>query len=165
MCLSQRDVLNLKSAKLGCTLRKRPLLGWGFNGHSIFNAAHYLCPSQSELIVLEDYTAYCQMASDEIVSVATTATKAHNLFLDIQISLGIIGSINYTILLSCYVLSPRQNNTTLMALVIAYLIYLLTWYDSGQLTHIGWWVLSIQTVNWNDKSIGSWLNLKRQASL
>ncbi|MHC5825300.1 MAG: O-antigen ligase family protein, partial [Nostoc sp.] len=72
-----------------------------------------------------------------------TATKAHNLFIDTALSVGIIGLPVYLGLIAlclwCVLKSPYRD---IGAVAIAYLIFTFTWYESAQYTHIFWWSLS-----------------------
>ncbi|MCC5611532.1 O-antigen ligase family protein [Nostoc sp. CHAB 5834] len=102
-------------------IKMRPF-GWGFNGFEI---------------------AYPHLPDGTIKTLPITATKAHNLFIDSALSVGIIGLVVYLGLivfcLSCVLKSPYRD---IGAVAIAYLIFTFTWYESAQYTHIFWWSLS-----------------------
>lgn len=108
--------------KISTTRIKMRPLGWGFDGFEI---------------------AYPHLPDGTIKTIPITATKAHNLFIDVTLSVGIIGLVVYLGLIGlclCYVLrSPYRD---IGAVAIAYLIFTFTWYESAQYTHIFWWSLS-----------------------
>lgn len=122
---------------------EKPFLGWGFSGYSTVDAQK-LCPKDAVVVALEDYKVHCQAITDEIIEVQTGSTKAHNLFLDTFVSLGISGASSYFVLFGLYVRRMIREDIALVALVCVYLVYTLTWYDCGQFSHLGWWALSIQ---------------------
>jgi len=123
---------------------KRPWFGWGFSGYSIANT-YYLCPEGTEPVILEDYFTHCQLETGETLQVSAKAIHAHNIFLDKYISLGVVGASIYLVLMSYYALGVLKAKPEILAFVITYTSYVLTWYDCGQLSHLGWWALSIQT--------------------
>ncbi|NJN20786.1 MAG: hypothetical protein HC812_05830 [Leptolyngbya sp. RL_3_1] len=122
---------------------KKPLFGWGFSGYSISDATH-LCPKNTNLIDLKEHHADCQSDSKAILRIQTQSLKAHNLLLDQLISIGLIGTISYFIVLGCYFLeNPNIRYSRTLAITIVYFTYTFTWYDSAQFTHIGWWSISV----------------------
>ncbi|WP_345940513.1 O-antigen ligase family protein [Nostoc sp. UIC 10630] len=108
--------------KISTTRIKMRPFGWGFDGFEI---------------------AYPHLPDGTIKTLPTTATKAHNLFIDSALSVGIIGLGVYLGLISlclwCVVKSPYRD---IGAVAIAYLIFTFTWYECAQYTHIFWWALS-----------------------
>ncbi|MCL6753667.1 O-antigen ligase family protein [Nostoc sp. CCCryo 231-06] len=102
-------------------IKMRPL-GWGFDGFE---------------------TAYPYLPDGKIKTIPITATKAHNLFIDVALSVGIIGLGVYLGLIGfslwCVLKSPYKDIGTV---AIAYLIFTFAWYESAQYTHIFWWSLS-----------------------
>ncbi|MCC5668426.1 O-antigen ligase family protein [Nostoc sp. CHAB 5784] len=108
--------------KISTTRIKMRPFGWGFDGFEI---------------------AYPHLPDGTIKTLPMTATKAHNLFIDTALSVGIIGLTVYLGLIGfclwCVVKSPYRD---IGAVAIAYLIFTLTWYESAQYTHIFWWSLS-----------------------
>ncbi|WP_313948682.1 O-antigen ligase family protein [Richelia sinica] len=84
--------------------------------------------------------AHPQMRNIKKEIIFTPYTKSHNLALDWAISIGISGCILYLLIFGyCFF----TNKSPLLAVAIVYLIYTLTWFESGQFTHIAWWVLSL----------------------
>lgn len=108
--------------KISTTRIKMRPFGWGFDGFE---------------------TAYPYLPDGKIKTLPITATKAHNLFIDVALSVGIIGLGVYLGLISfslwCVLKSPCRD---IGAVAIAYLIFTFTWYESAQYTHIFWWSLS-----------------------
>ena len=108
--------------KISITRIKMRPFGWGFDGFE---------------------TAYPHLPDGTIKTLPITATKAHNLFIDSALSVGIIGLVVYLGLIGlclwCVLKSPYRD---VGAVAIAYLIYTFTWYESAQYTHIFWWSLS-----------------------
>lgn len=102
-------------------IKMRPF-GWGFDGFEI---------------------AYPHLPDGTSKTLPITATKAHNLFIDSALSVGIIGLAVYLGLIGfclwCMLQSPYRD---VGAVAIAYLIFTFTWYESAQYTHIFWWSLS-----------------------
>ena len=139
---SDRIYLWQKAAK---RISEKPWFGWGFSGYSIADAI-YSCPDKSELIKLERHYAYCKFNSHEVIRINTKASKAHNIFIDGAISLGLLGTLSYLWLLFHSIARSSSVKITLAPLWLTYITYLLTWYDGGQFSHLGWWVLSISTL-------------------
>jgi hypothetical protein len=69
--------------------------------------------------------------------------KAHNLILDVTLSIGILGLLSYFALIVFSVKQIIQSPYYGMeAVAICYLIFTFTWFECAQFTHIFWWVLS-----------------------
>jgi hypothetical protein len=137
------------------SITARPWLGWGFSGYSIADAT-ILCGTSMELVALEEYYLYCKSDFGDVVTKVEESTSAHNFFLDKALSLGILGTASYLVLLGCYVANVSKMSPLALGAIIAYFVYLITWYDSGQLSHQAWWVLSFQVFqkdNFNKNSI------------
>ncbi|NJM98041.1 MAG: O-antigen ligase family protein [Phormidesmis sp. RL_2_1] len=122
---------------------ERPWVGWGFSGYSIVYADR-ACPKGTSLTELGDYEAFCQRSTGERLMIPTGSTKAHNLFVDEFLSLGILGANSYFALLVVYARKSPQRNGISVPLFVVYLVYTLTWFDCGQISHLGWWALSGQ---------------------
>lgn len=118
---SNRDYL----WKISTTRIKMRPFGWGFDGFEI---------------------AYPHLPDGKIKTEPITATKAHNLFIDTALSVGIIGLVVYLGLIGfclwCILKSPYRD---IGAVAIAYLVFTFTWYECAQYTHIFWWSLSFFT--------------------
>jgi len=70
--------------------------------------------------------------------------KAHNLILDTTLSIGILGMLCYAALLVfCFRLIQLSRLRGIEALVVAYIVFTLTWFECAQFTHIAWWVLNL----------------------
>lgn len=103
-------------------IKMRPLLGWGFDG---FEIAY---PYTSRGIRMEP----------------SPTSKGHNLVLDTVLSVGIIGTVVYLVLIGfCLYLVQKSSMAGMLAVAIAYLTYTFTWYECAQFTHIFWWSLSL----------------------
>jgi hypothetical protein len=122
--------------------KERPWIGWGFSGYTMADAFQS-CPHETVVTALDEYYFYCQAADGQSLKVDGGATKAHNLVLDWLVSLGILGAGTYLILLGFLILSVAKFGIGLEAIAITYVVYTLTWFDCGQISHLGWWVLSI----------------------
>ncbi|NJO50693.1 MAG: hypothetical protein HC840_16010 [Leptolyngbyaceae cyanobacterium RM2_2_4] len=126
----------------------RPWFGWGFSGYSIANATQ-LCPEETNLVAVEDYYAYCRDVDGNVIEMKTESTKAHNLVLDQYVSLGLFGASSYFLLLGYYFLNLSRTSPAMLSASVTYIIYALTWYDSGQFSHVGWWIFSVNFLNRN----------------
>jgi hypothetical protein len=103
-------------------INQRPLFGWGFDGFEI---------------------AYPYQPDGKIKTTQALTSKAHNLILDTAVSVGIIGTVGYLILIGfCLYLVSKSSMAGMVAVAIAYLTYTFTWYECAQFTHIFWWSLS-----------------------
>ncbi|WP_375512751.1 O-antigen ligase family protein [uncultured Nostoc sp.] len=115
---SNRDYL----WKISTTRIKMRPFGWGFDGFEI---------------------AYPHLPDGTIKTEPITATKAHNLFIDTALSVGIIGLAVYLGLINfCLWYVLKSSYRDIGAVAIAYLIFTFTWYECAQYTHIFWWSLS-----------------------
>ncbi|NJO73899.1 MAG: O-antigen ligase family protein [Leptolyngbyaceae cyanobacterium RM1_406_9] len=121
---------------------KRLWIGWGFSGYTMADAFQS-CPSETVVITLDEYYFYCQTVDGQNLKVDSGATKAHNLVLDWLVSLGILGASTYLILLGFSILVVARFGTGLEAIAVTYVVYTLTWFDCGQISHLGWWILSV----------------------
>jgi len=78
------------------------------------------------------------------MSLQTDPSKAHNLFLDTALSVGILGLLVYILLWGFFLkLTVGSAFSGIEAVAIAYLVYTLTWYESAQFSHLPWWALSV----------------------
>ena len=125
--------------KISITRIKMRPFGWGFDGFEI---------------------AYPHLPDGTIKTLPMTATKAHNLFIDSVLSVGIIGLCVYLGLIGlclwCVLKSPYRD---IEAVAIAYLVFTFTWYESAQYTHIFWWSLSF----FNYEKIYSSISINNQS--
>ncbi|MBY5281121.1 O-antigen ligase family protein (plasmid) [Anabaena sp. PCC 7938] len=100
-------------------INKNPYHGYGLDGFNI---------------------AYPQMKNVKKEVIFTPYTKSHNLIIDWAVSIGVAGAALYLLIFGyCFFI----NESPLSAVVIVYLVYTMTWFESGQFTHIAWWALSL----------------------
>lgn len=136
-------------------IMERPLFGWGFDGFGL--AFPYIADwtgqhkiyipsgvSVSEIIAIGDFFfKYLGTDGNEHIGIVMAA-KVHNLILDTTISVGIIGLVLYLSLLAFFIwCATKSAFLGIEATAIAYFVYTLTWYESGQFSHLGWWGLSV----------------------
>ncbi|WP_042341289.1 hypothetical protein [Calothrix sp. PCC 7507] len=70
---------------------------------------------------------------------ALITVKAHNLILDTTLSVGILGLISCLALLGlCLWLVIKSSYQGIETVVITYLVFTFTWFESAQFTHIVW---------------------------
>ncbi|MEO0949448.1 MAG: O-antigen ligase family protein [Cyanobacteria bacterium J06641_5] len=132
----------------------RPLFGWGFNGFGIsqlFTAdwvgthVKYLDRGVeiARVTGLNDFTFdYLGVDGADRIGMLIT-NKAHNFFLDTLISVGIFGLVVYTLAITAPCILARQTRLHgIEAIVLAYFVYTLTWYETAQFSHLAWWALS-----------------------
>ena len=136
-------------------IAKRPLFGWGFDGFAL--AFPYIAdwagqhrgylPEKvdvSEILSIGNFS-FKYLGTDGMVHTGMImVTKVHNLILDTILSVGILGFVSYMAIFAFSIWCAF--NSTFMgieATAIAYLVYTMTWYESGQFSHMGWWGLSI----------------------
>ncbi|WP_319423230.1 O-antigen ligase family protein [Pleurocapsa sp. FMAR1] len=136
-------------------IAKRPLFGWGFDGLGIafpfiadWTGQHqgYLFDKVdvAEILSLKEFL-FTYLGVDGMVHVGVIMVqKAHNLIIDTAISVGIFGLISYISLLMFFLICAFKSTLLgIEAVAITYLVYTLTWYESGQFSHLGWWGLSV----------------------
>ena len=125
-------------------IKKRPLLGWGFDGFGIAYP-YILSPNWTPNVIrLGDFSFDYRGKNGHLSTMPIPTYKAHNLILDTTLSVGMLGMLCYAALLvfcfRCVQLSPYGG---IEALVVAYIVFTLTWFECAQFTHIAWWVLSL----------------------
>ncbi|MBE9145023.1 O-antigen ligase family protein [Planktothrix mougeotii] len=124
-------------------ISQRPLLGWGFDGFGI--AYPYIVNSEKKLKVLHlgDFSFDVENEKGKIHTKPLPTAKAHNLILDVTLSVGVLGLLSYFALIifpiKLLIQSPYYG---MEAVAICYLIFTFTWFECAQFTHIFWWVLS-----------------------
>lgn len=139
-------------------IRQRPLLGWGYNGFGLAfpyandferQFATYLDQEGGNPVPLErmqgtNHYAFRYFGPDDFLHRGTImSNKAHNMFLDMAVSLGLLGLGCYLLLLGTLtIITARGGGWGLEAVIVVYLVYGLTWFDSAQFTHMAWWVFS-----------------------
>ncbi|MBE9161641.1 O-antigen ligase [Tychonema sp. LEGE 06208] len=128
-------------------IKKRPLLGWGFDGFGI--AYPYIRNPQLTPIVinLNEFTYDYINIKGEISTRQIPTYKAHNWILDTTLSVGILGLLAGMALWGYYVcLALNSSLRGIEAVAIAYLIFIFTWFDCAQYAHIAWWTMSFAGV-------------------
>ena len=146
-------------------IRERPLLGWGYNGFGLafpyvndferkFKRQLELIPGprkpgepqvyEMESLRGTDHYYFRYIGTDgEAHRGRVLSNKAHNLILDIWLSVGLGGLVTYALLLGVFLwVTARGDGWGLEAVAVVYLIYTLTWFESAQFSHLTWWVFS-----------------------
>ncbi|MFM2064654.1 MAG: hypothetical protein RLZZ507_4325 [Cyanobacteriota bacterium] len=128
-------------------IRQRPVFGWGSDGYGVAFADIYSSVMSGKLTRLGDFNFEYRDKKGQMQTKQLPTTKAHNLFLDTSLSVGLLGLAAYLGLLGwCFfqvIKSPYQG---MEALVIAYLAFAFTWFECAQFTHLAWWALSYSKV-------------------
>lgn len=140
-------------------IRERPLLGWGFNGYGLawpyvvdFDEAYKVNLARKDGEVVEmaqlqgtDHYYFRYIGEDGFAYRGRVLTnKAHNLFLDTAVSVGLLGLALYLLLLGVFLAATvRGAGWGLEAVLVVYLVYSLTWFESAQFSHLAWWALSV----------------------
>ena len=141
-------------------IRERPLLGWGFNGFGLSWAyfADWNIPKHRAKLaqvdgesvpVLEILSTtrggfvYLGTDGEEHRGRRGYVNKAHNIFLDTAVSVGLVGLLIYLVL-ACFVVwvGARGPGWGLEVVAVVYIVYGLTWFESAQYSHLTWWALS-----------------------
>jgi len=139
-------------------VRERPLLGWGFNGYGLawpyvadLNERYKVNLAWEDGEVVEmarlqgtDHTYFRYFGEDGFLYRGRVLTnKAHNLFLDTAVSVGLVGLGLYLLLLGVFaVATARGALWGLEVVLVVYVVYGLTWFESAQFSHLAWWALS-----------------------
>ena len=146
-------------------IRERPLLGWGYNGFGL--AFPYvndfekkfkqqlaprkgsIAPGEPQVFEIEqlrgtDHYYFRYLSTDGKVHLGQVlSNKAHNLILDVWLSVGLGGLVSYVLLLGIFLwVTARGDGWGLEAVGVVYLIYSLTWFESAQFSHLTWWIFS-----------------------
>ena len=139
-------------------IKERPLFGWGFNGfglswpfvadwndpfkYGLINHLDDNIPVQEVLRVTNYDFNYIGTDGQRHIGKAYT-NKAHNLFLDTMLSVGIVGFVAYLILIGFFIyLTGSGAGRGLEVIALVHLVYCLTWFDTAQFSHLVWWALS-----------------------
>ncbi len=131
-------------------IKKRPLLGWGFNGFGI--AYPYIqSPNWTPSVVnLGNFSFDYRGKNGQLRTLPIPTYKAHNLILDTTLSVGVLGLLCYgALLVFCFRLVQFSPIGGIEAVAVAYIAFTFTWFECAQFTHIAWWVLSL----WGVKEI------------
>lgn len=134
---------------------ERPFLGWGFDGWGIAypfvadwtrsDRKHLADKVPMERILELGNFSFNYLGTDGKTHIeGLWNNKAHNLFLDTAVSVGLLGLIFYIALLVFFLWCTIHTAVWgLEGLAITYLFYTLTWYESAQFSHLAWWSLSV----------------------
>lgn len=140
-------------------IRERPLLGWGFNGFGVswYYFADWSLPAyRAKLATVDGERKNVQRVLNTsrggFTYIGTDGNeyrgrgyvnKAHNIFLDTAVSVGLLGLLIYMVL-ACFVIwvGARGLGRGLEVVAVVYIVYGLTWFESAQYSHLTWWALS-----------------------
>ena len=139
-------------------VKERPLFGWGFNGfglswpfvadwedpyrYGLIERLSENVPVQEVLEVNNYNFTYIGTDGERRVGRAFT-NKAHNLFLDTILSVGIVGFAAYLLLIGYFIyLTGSGPGRGLEVVALVHLVYCLAWFDTAQFSHLVWWSLS-----------------------
>jgi O-antigen ligase len=137
---------------------ERPIWGWGFNGFGIAhlfigdwqNQLHaYISEDTtvSQIVALYETTFDYISTDGELYSGVVLTHKGHNLILDVLLSVGVVGLICYSLLIGFFMWHLLNSSFFgYEAVAILYLTFTLTWYETAQVSHLFWWVLSFACV-------------------
>ena len=139
-------------------IRERPLLGWGYNGFGLAmpyvndfekKFARYLDMKGGKAIRIDtlqgtDHYFFRYIGTDGLFHRGWVfSNKAHDLILDVWLSVGLGGLVTYLLLLGIFLwVTARGEGWGLEAVAVVYLIYTLTWFESAQFSQLTWWVFS-----------------------
>ncbi|WP_353513743.1 O-antigen ligase family protein [Thermus sp. LT1-2-5] len=126
----------------------RPLLGWGFDGFA--RAYPYVVDWNGKerdqtpialtppvrVIQGEDRLIYLEDSQGLRLLAPSPYAKAHNLLLDLVLSVGILGGLAYLLWLGSAFSQASWNTLPLTLVLVGYLVYGLTWYDSVHVTPV-----------------------------
>ncbi|MGC8967490.1 MAG: O-antigen ligase family protein [Thermus sp.] len=129
--------------------------GYGFDGFGLAfpfvadfsgKERRYLqadAPPPAKVVEIEDYGFRYRDPEGEEHWGALASNKAHNLLLDLLLSVGPLGTVGYlAAFLTLLWLAARGSEPGLTALGVAYLVYGLTWFECAQFSHLPWWALA-----------------------
>ena len=129
----------------------RPLIGWGYDGYAIA-APYFENGSEAPVHIIKcramKYNGItrrvCITPSNERIEQKFMSAKAHNIAIDIALSLGVPGLFVF-ITLSFFALrySCKGEFKEMILVFQLFLVYGLTWFECSQYGHVYWWALSI----------------------
>ena len=134
-------------------LPMRPFFGWGFDGFGVSwpyvadwaKYPNYLGNGVPvEQILAPSNTGFRYLGTDGAEHQGGVYTnKAHNIFIDTALSIGLVGLTIYSALfLLFFVVSARGSGGGLEAAAVVYFVFGLAWFESAQYSHLAWWALS-----------------------
>ncbi len=150
LSLSQTDAYSSGRLELWRTavqaLPVRPLLGWGFDGYARaypyavdWNGAdHHRLPvalrPPVRVVLGEDRLIYLEDSQGQRLLAPSPFAKAHNLLLDLLLSVGLLGGVAYLFWLGLGLAASSWPKLPWALMLAGYLAYGLTWYDSVHVT-------------------------------
>jgi len=127
-------------------VRERPLLGWGSDGFGIMLAHRESLRHGETLRSMGDNYFYTLDEEGQVHARPIATNKAHNVVLDILVSYGVVGLVAYgAVILTTLQLVRRSKSWPVLGILIAYGLYLVTWYDAVGHLHMVWWAASAMT--------------------
>ncbi|GAA5336103.1 MULTISPECIES: O-antigen ligase family protein [Thermus] len=126
----------------------RPLLGWGFDGfaRAYPYAVDWNGKEQDQMPIAltppvrviqgEDRLIYLEDAKGLRLLAPSPYAKAHNLVLDLILSVGILGGLAYLLWLGLTLGQASWDRLPWVLVLVGYILYGLTWYDSVHVTPI-----------------------------
>ncbi|NJL56072.1 O-antigen ligase family protein [bacterium] len=125
-------------------IQQRPFWGWGFGGFGIAYP-YVLSPTWTPQVEhLGNFSFVHRRETGELARLTIYSFKAHNLFLDTAVSLGLVGLLVSWGLWSWYGWRLYRSARVYFAgIAIVYLVFTLTWFECAQYSHLAWWVLSL----------------------
>lgn len=148
--LSQTDAYSSGRLELWRTavqaLPLRPLLGWGFDGYARAypyavdwnGEERHLLPVALQppvrVVLGEDRILYLEDAQGQRLLAPSPFAKAHNLLLDLLLSVGLLGGVAYLLWMGLGLAASSWPKLPWTLVLVGYLAYGLTWYDSVHVT-------------------------------
>lgn len=120
---------------------QRPILGWGFDGFGTAYAST-LNPN-IKVVRLGDFNLDYLNKQGKLRTLPLPTAKAHNLILDVTLSVGILGMISYFALVLFGWQQVGRLYPGIEVVGICYLVFTLTWFECAQFSHLFWWSLSL----------------------
>ena len=131
-------------------IEERPWLGWGFDGFGIayphiwqqklWRQAGREPPS---VLTLAPFSFVDRNEQGQLQTIVLPGNKSHNLLLDWLLSVGVLGSLIYGLLVGVSFWQMLQfSGRGLEAVVLVYGVFGLLWFDCAQYSHLLWWTLS-----------------------
>ena len=134
-------------------ISQRPLFGWGFDGFGIAYPYIFKRNWKPQVVRLGIFSFDYLDERGEVRTLKLPTYKAHNLILDTILSIGIVGTLSYSLLLGFYWRRGIASGSRgLEVVAIAYFAFTFTWFDCAQYTHLLWWGLSHLEAGKRDRS-------------
>ena len=135
-------------------IQARPVLGWGFHSFGpvvVSGAQPGIGLRLPDPGLRTQGTTFGWMVlpggqepNGDVRSVRIPSNRAHNMWLDWAVQLGVVGCVLVALVMALLLWAGlRQPNTLLVTPIVAYLVYGLFWYDSPQYTPMVYLVLGL----------------------